>query len=237
MPILFILLGGAVLIALAFVFNGPAQASADSPPSDQPTQEPQTDYRTLDDPWSMLTPVISANTPDPPTNQQTGWLSELFGWGSNANPDPSPSVTTPSNDLTGTALPDWQRSIIIDTSTRFGIDPRFLAALRKAENGRPGKDFGVLSVATYQPKDGSLPELQHAFQDQANVAARTIANNLTRYRAGKGDPIGPDGRVTADFIAYFSAIYAPVGASNDPTNLNTNHVANLRTYYANIDYA
>jgi hypothetical protein len=231
MPILFLLLGGAVLVALAFVFNGPAEASS-SPPSDQPPQEPPKDF-SFDEP----TAADPAPSPDPVPTQSTGWLSEIFSWGNNANPDPSPQVTKPSNDLTGSALPDWQRAIIIDTSARFGIDPRFLAALRKAENGRPGRDFGVLSVATYQPASSSLPELEHAFQDQANVAARTIANNLTRFRAKGREPLGPDGRVTAEFISYFSAIYAPIGATNDPTQLNQNHVANLRTYYANIDYA
>jgi hypothetical protein len=231
MPFLFALLILAGLAGLAFAFNGPAEASPDSPPSDQPDQESNTND------WAADPTIDTAPSADPVTEKSPGWWSELFAWGSNANPDPSPQVNGPSGDITGSGLPDWQRAIIVDIAGNFQIDARLLAALRKAENGRPGRDFGVLSVSTYQPKDSSLPELEHAFTDQANVAARTIANNLSRYRAKGNDPIGSDGRVTADFIQYFSGIYAPVGASNDPTNLNTNHVANLRSYYANIDWA
>ena len=37
-----------------------------------------------------------------------------------------------------------------------------------------------------------------------------------------------DGR--GDFIAYLAKIYAPIGASNDPKNLNVNWVKNVKYY-------
>lgn len=252
MPLAFILLAVVGLIGVVFAYYGPAEATPESPPSPtpgqeffpfnffggfneaqaQPVEEIAVQQPVIDENW-FPTPVSTEQ--DTPSATGPGWLQELFSFGTNAV---TVTPEAPTDDLTGTGLPDWQRVIIVDTAKRFSIDARLLAALRKAENGRPGRDFGVLSIATYQPKDTSLPELQHAFQDQATIAARTIANNLTRYRANiKQEPIGPDGRVTSEFITYFSNIYAPSGVANDPTNLNQFHVGNLKGYYAAIDYA
>lgn len=157
------------------------------------------------------------------TQSQSSWfdMGSLFNW--TAKTTETPSVN--SDSLIGSGLPDWEQTIIVDTAKKFGIDARLLAALRKAENGGPGREFGVLSV--------SAP----TYQEQATVAARTISNNLSRYRATGLDPIDSSGRVTRAFINYFSNIYAPKGASNDPTNLNQYHANNIAGFYGNINFA
>jgi len=117
-----------------------------------------------------------------------------------------------------------ESDVVISTAESFGIDPRFLAALREAENGGPGREYGVLSVPA------------PTYDDQVTIAARTIRNNLDRYRTATGDdPVGWDGRYTEHFILWFSARYAPVGASNDPTGLNSYHARNLSNSYAGVE--
>lgn len=195
---LILLVGGLVALAGVVFWSSQATAEGESPPPESPDQE---------------SPVTGG-----------GWVDTLFGnnifGGSEVNSNPT------SNDLIGSGLPEFERAIIIDAAKRFGIDPRLLAALRRTENGGPGREFGVLSVPA------------PTYQDQCTVAARTISNNLTRYETQtKQSPFGLDGRVTARFIEWFSAIYAPGGVANDPTNLNQYHAGNLKGFYAQINYA
>lgn len=126
--------------------------------------------------------------------------------------------------LTGAAaraLPAWEQIIIVDTAARFGVDPAALAALRLAENGGPGREFGVLS------------EPAPTFQDQATIAARSLHNSEGRYREATGlEPRDDAGRYTDAFLRFFSQRWAPVGADNDPRGLNAYHVGNLVAHYA-----
>lgn len=93
-----------------------------------------------------------------------------------------------------------------------------LAALRKTENGAPGREFGVLG----------LPSVD-TFEEQCHVAANTIRNHQARYEKAKpGQPVRDVyGFLTADFLRHLSARYAPLGAENDPKGLNANHAGNL----------
>lgn len=127
-------------------------------------------------------------------------------------------------------LPDSEMAIISQVAAEFGIDADFLAALRRAENGGPGREFGVLSVPA------------PTYMDQVTIAARTIRNTVTRYEEAFGIPATEGGRYTEDFIRKFSGGwraplpsypgYAPLGAGNDPTGLNANHARNLLAFYA-----
>jgi hypothetical protein len=151
----------------------------------------------------------------------SGRLSPLWG----SQPSPSWSPSNGPSMLTGFRYAD-ESGRILDVAESFGIDPRFLAALRQAEGGGPGREFGVLSV--------SAP----TYDEQIDVAARTIRNNLARYEdAMRQSPIGDDGRYTTDFIRWFSARYAPIGADNDPGHLNEHHAGNLIAGYSNIEVA
>jgi hypothetical protein len=90
--------------------------------------------------------------------------------------------------------------LVRNAASRAAVDPRFLGALRRAENGGPGREFGVLSV--------SAP----TYEDQVRLAAASIRRNVERFEA-------------EEFIRFFSNRYAPVGTANDPNGLNQHHAA------------
>lgn len=130
-----------------------------------------------------------------------------------------------STGLTGTFLGDDEDRVIFGVAQQRGIDARLLAAIRKAENGGPGREFGIVSV--------SAP----SYADQVTIAANTIKNNVTRYEADRGYHAVVNGRYTEEFIQYLSGIYAPIGAANDPSGLNANWFRNVNNFYRSIDYA
>jgi len=127
--------------------------------------------------------------------------------------------------LRGVYLPQDELDVIQSTALQYGIDARLLAAIRKAENGGPGREFGIMSVPA------------PTYTDQARAAAQTIKNNQARYEAETGYSSSVLGRLTDQFIAYLGGKYAPVGASNDPSGLNNNWVRNVMNFYHTIDYA
>jgi hypothetical protein len=86
-----------------------------------------------------------------------------------------------------------------------------LHAIRTAENGRPGLEFGVM-----HPRAKDQP---NSLRVQAGWAAATVSKNLTRWLDSGED---------VDFITYLGRRYAPVGVKNDPTNLNQHWVGNVK---------
>ena len=86
-----------------------------------------------------------------------------------------------------------------------------LRAVRMAEGGAAGREFGVLSV--------SAP----TYAEQLHMAAATVMHRLWSY---PGNPLTttPNGEliVSPNWVAYFASIWAPSGVANDPTNLNAN---------------
>lgn len=114
-----------------------------------------------------------------------------------------------------------EKVLIRDAASWAAVDPRFLGALRRAENGGPGQEFGVLSV--------SAP----TYEDQVRLAAASIRRNVERFEATGRAAIDPaTGRYSEEFIRFFSNRYAPVGAANDPNGLNQHHARNLIRLYA-----
>jgi hypothetical protein len=117
-------------------------------------------------------------------------------------------------------VPSPEGAVIEREAERTGVDPRLLTALRRAENGGPGREFGVRSV--------DAPSL-HA---QGRVAANTIRNTALRYARQGGEVLdAATGRYSEGFLRFLSARYAPVGAANDPTGLNRHHAGNLIALY------
>lgn len=100
-----------------------------------------------------------------------------------------------------------------------------LRALRKVENGRPGLELGV-----EDPRASS-----YALQ------VRFAANTIRHYERDATDPLvsgftgvvrdTKTGLYTSDFLTYASHRYAPLGAANDPHNLNANHAGNWSFLY------
>lgn len=134
-------------------------------------------------------------------------------------------VLNAATKLTGTFLGDTEDRTIFGIAQQIGIDARLLAAIRKAENGGPGREFGV--VSTPAP----------TYHEQATIAANTIRNNVARYETERGYSAVVNGRYTDEFIRYLSGIYAPIGVANDPTGLNVNWTRNVSNFYRSIDYA
>lgn len=149
------------------------------------------------------------------------------------SPASSPAVsgTPPAGDpaltATGTdparALPARETEAIAREARRTGIDPDLLTALRRTENGGPGREFGVLSVAA------------PGVEQQARIAANTVRNMAARFQRQGGVPVDPaTGRYTEAFLRFFSSRYAPRGAANDPLDLNRFHAANLIALYRRV---
>lgn len=120
----------------------------------------------------------------------------------------------------GQGAPIAEAAVIDREAERTGIDPRLLVALRRTENGGPGREFGVVAVAA--------PTLEA----QARVAANTIRNTAQRYAQQGGEVLdSTTGRYSEGFLRFLSARYAPIGAANDPTGLNRHHARNLIALY------
>jgi hypothetical protein len=125
------------------------------------------------------------------------------------------------NQQGSASVPAAEKVLIRDAASRAAVDPRFLGALRRAENGGPGREFGVRSV--------SAP----TYEDQVRLAAASIRRNVERFEASGRVAVDPaTGRYSEEFIRFFSNRYAPVGATNDPAGLNQHHARNLIRLYA-----
>lgn len=85
-----------------------------------------------------------------------------------------------------------------------------VAAIRYAENGGKGKEYGILHKRC--PK---------TYRGQAGWCAATVQKNYDRWvKAGK----------TGDFITFLSERYCPVGADNDPNGLNQHWAKNVKHF-------
>jgi len=90
-----------------------------------------------------------------------------------------------------------------------------LLAIRKAENGRKGLEFGIMH-----------PRAKNTCLDtQAGWAAATVVKNYKRW-------LKSDKRY--DFITFLGRRYCPVGAANDPTGLNKNWIKNVKYWYRKL---
>lgn len=100
-----------------------------------------------------------------------------------------------------------------------GGDPaleKALTALRLAEAGGKGREFGVLSVPA------------PTYQKQLEIAAKSIRNAEERFREKFGrSPRERQGEFSDEFLRFFSERWAPPEAHP----LNRRHYENLRRNY------
>lgn len=122
---------------------------------------------------------------------------------------------------------EWQK--IKEASYRYGVDSYFVGAIRKTENGGPGKEFGVLGV--------SAP----TYDDQLRICIATIKHRLVQYSQNHQALfryIAPNGDAIViyhpAFIDWFATIWAPVDAGNDPDHLNRNWTNNCKYLYVHL---
>jgi hypothetical protein len=111
----------------------------------------------------------------------------------------------------------WQdeQALIRIAAARYGLDWHFVAAIRKAEDGGRGREFGVLSVKA------------PTYLAQLDVCCQTVRRRLAEYDVDSQAlelHEAPDARQVVvyhrDFINHFAAIWAPGGAGNGPHGLN-----------------
>ncbi len=125
----------------------------------------------------------------------------------------------------------WQdeAALIKIAAAKYGLDWHFVAAIRKAEDGGPGREFGVLSVKA--PTYGA----------QLEVCCQTVRHRLVEYdhdHQALDLHETPDGKQAVvygrDFISSFGDIWAPNGALNDRHGLNRNWSRNVSYWYLHL---
>ncbi len=141
----------------------------------------------------------------------------------------APTPATSASSVTGAQLDEWMArknpgspliglgDVFVREGQANGIDPRALAAIARAESAL-GSDPGA------RARNNAFGWGPHqTFGSwQENIA--TVAKGL---RKGYLD----DGLVTLEAI---QRRYAPSGAANDPTNLNSNWLRNTTALYAEL---
>lgn len=91
-----------------------------------------------------------------------------------------------------------------------------VAAIRYAENGGAGKEFGILNKKA------------NTYRKQAGWCAATVQKNYDRWVASG---------CKEDFITFLGNKYCPVGAENDPHGLNKNWIRNVTEFYRRFSAA
>jgi hypothetical protein len=87
-----------------------------------------------------------------------------------------------------------------------------VAAIRYAENGRAGREYGILH-----------PRVKPTYRSQAGWCAATVQKNYDRWvKAGR----------KGEFVVFLGNRYCPIGADNDPNNLNRHWIGNVRKFHA-----
>jgi len=95
----------------------------------------------------------------------------------------------------------------------YPVNPfALMLAIREAEKGRAGLEFGVLHPRA----------IYTDLRTQAAWCAGTIRANFTRFK---------NQEQYADYIDFLGSRYAPLGADNDPENLNRHWPGNVRFFY------
>ncbi len=115
-------------------------------------------------------------------------------------------------------FPSDEIKTILNAANRNKLTPEqtvILFAIRKAENGAPGKEFGIMHPKAWGTN----------LDTQAGWAAATVKKNYDRWIK--------DGK-QIDFISFLGNRYCPVNAENDPNGLNKNWIKNVSFWVQKI---
>lgn len=97
----------------------------------------------------------------------------------------------------------------------------FMLAVRMCEQGKKGREFGVLAQGA----------IDTDLETQAEWTMSTLVKDNKRWHT---DTLA-NGKKKSDytgFIFYFADKWCPIGADNDPNNLNQNWLPNFQKYYS-----
>ena len=109
-------------------------------------------------------------------------------------------------------------AVFVTESQAVGLDPRFLVAISGSET----------SFGTYGPSQG----IHNPFGMGPGINYASWADGIRGAAQNLGGPLYlGDGRVT---IVAIRDRWAPAGAANDPTGLNSNWVRNVSTYLTEL---
>lgn len=122
-----------------------------------------------------------------------------------------------------------EEALIRIAAAKYGLDWHLIAAIRKAENGGSGREFGVLGVKA------------PTYAAQLEVCCQTVRHRLVQYDGGDQAldlHQTPDGKEIVvyhrEFITWFGGIWAPEDASNDRNSLNRNWSRNVSYWYLHL---
>lgn len=115
------------------------------------------------------------------------------------------------------------KALLYDDAIQVNIRPNMraklapiVAAIRYAENGRAGREYGVL-----HPKAKGK-----CYRTQAAWCAATVQKHWDRYIKAGGKASD-----TNAFLVSLAKRYCPVGADNDPSGLNKHWLKNVSNFH------
>ena len=94
-----------------------------------------------------------------------------------------------------------------------------VAAIRYAENGRAGREYGVLH-----------PDVEPTYRSQAGWCAATVQKNWDRYKEQGGDTENLD-----EYITFLGDRYCPIDDPRDAMGLNKHWIHNVSKLYKNFN--
>jgi len=135
---------------------------------------------------------------------------------------------------------EWPK--IQQFALHYGVDPFLIQAIRRAENGGPGDEFGVESVKAT------------TYEDQLRICCVTVMHQHQRYMIAESrSPVEvssftlaldgalgatPPAAITLSRVVYtrgflksLQETYCPVGAGDDLKGLNVNWFTNVTNFY------
>lgn len=116
---------------------------------------------------------------------------------------------------------------IYEQSLLHGVDPLFIATIRKVENGDTiKKAYGVMN-----PKINTYPS-------QLQVCCATVRDRVVKFPENPLKNLyfgyGTRACYSSEFIQEFQIHWAPILVENDPNHLNENWLTNALNIYSAI---